>query len=230
MTKHARDLLHHAEAKGNSELKKIAQKAFNVSSKMLKVRDTKRYSDIRDLEHHTEDLLTALRTERKKLTDDDCPTCGDFEKRLDDYEKPLNREYPQLSNSVQTEEIHMTTMQNLIGSFAGKGISEVTSRYVTGASFGIQNKTLLNLGIGLGIDLLALRDVKKSKKILPKKAGVSLVSAANFLIADEIGDLVAGYIPAVAVARVAPIRVAPSVSVATGGVPQFSNGKHIFVD
>lgn len=224
MSKHSRDLLHHAEAREDSELKKIAQKAFDISSKMLGVKDKKLYSEIRDLEHHTEDLLTGLRTERKKLTKNDCPECGEMKKVIERIKraKPLNRESNKISNSIQGKEIHMS-LKPLIGSFVGKGISEVTTRFVPGATFGVANKTLINLGIGIVVNALSVM----KKEHMMGRAGEYIVPAANFLLADEVGDLVAGYIPA-APAAVVPAAM-PTVGVAAM-VPQFQNSKHVFVD
>jgi len=154
-----------------------------------------------------------------------CKACGEFEERLENYDdetKGLNRGTNKFFNMKDN-------MKALVGSFVGKGISEVTSRYVSGSNFGIANKTLVNIGVGLGIDLLYLKK-RKGKTLLPAKMEVPLVSAANFLIADEVGDLVAGYIPSAGV-RMAPVaRIAPTVSIGNGGVPQFANGKHIYVD
>jgi hypothetical protein len=81
MTKHARDLLHHAEQSNDSELKNLAEKAFDISSEMVGVKDKKLYSDIRDLEHHVEDLLTGLRDKRKKIQYSGalCTVCGNTE-------------------------------------------------------------------------------------------------------------------------------------------------------
>lgn len=224
MTKHARDLLHHANARKNTELRKVAKRAFDISSKMLKVKDRNLYSEIRDLEHHTEDLLTGLRTERKKLTNDDCPTCGNMENallKIENETKSINRGYDKSLNMKG---------KSLIGAFLGKGVSEATSMYVPGENFGVANKSLVNLGIGLGINALDL--LSKRKSILPAKAIPVLVPMANFLIADEVGDIVKSYIPVAPPATavsVAPRAVSVS-SPSNGTVPTYSNGKHIFVD
>ena len=74
------------------------------------------------------------------------------------------------------------------------------------------------------------------KKDRLKKMAYPAVSAANFLLVQEIGDMLLGMVPMAA--RVAPrVAMAPAgvakVSVAaTPGVsvPSYSNGKHIFVD
>lgn len=231
MTKHARDLLHHAEAEGDSELKEIAQKAFNISSNMLGVKDKKLYSDIRDLEHHSEDLLTALRTERKKLTLEKCTTCENLEEtveRIKERAKTLNRATDKISNSIQDKEILMakeTIIQPLVGSFIGKGVETVTTKFITGTTFGVSNKTLANLGIGIAIDAIAL--------LRPgtfRRAELPLVVAGSFLIANEVVNIAAGFIPGIPATTPAP---APATYVPTAvsvGVSQFSNGKHIFVD
>jgi len=239
MSKHSRDLLHHAEARGSSELKEIAQKAFDISTKMLGVKEKKLYSDIRDLEHHSEDLLTALRTERKKLqwkeNNEKCTTCERLEESVERLKtaKTLNRDSDKISNSVQDKEIAMVNeiIKALGGSFVGKGVSIVTPRFVTGSTFGVQNKTLVNLGLGIGICALALL-----KPGTLRKFEMPAVIAASFLIASEVGDMAAQYIPAGIPAGYAPAPspAAPAGYVPTNsvsmGVAQFANGKHIFVD
>lgn len=241
MSKHSRDLLHHAEAKGDSELKRHAEKAFEISSKMAGVKDRKQYSEIRDLEHHAEDLITGLRTERKKLQgndESDCPTCGFTPKHL-------NRGDDQELNSSNSGGISMkmkdSIKNSLVGGFVGKGISVATPMVVTGTTAGVANKTIANLVIGVGLEALALY------KKLPAKAEYPVAIAGGNLIANEIVDLLMGYIPAPAPAAMAMVATnagAPAAAVgvspgiqpyattfgAAGGSAGYSNGSLIFID
>jgi Mn-dependent DtxR family transcriptional regulator len=77
ITKHASDLLHHAEVSGDEKAKEVARKALEIRDyglKMIGVSDVERYKLIRDLEHHLEDLLLGLRELRKALSRE-CPSC-----------------------------------------------------------------------------------------------------------------------------------------------------------
>jgi len=239
MSKHARDLLHHAEARGDSELKEIAQRAFEISSRMLGVKDRGLYSDIRDLEHHAEDLMTALRSKRKALTKGDCPECGTMRKAMEKT-KALNRNATQElisvskhgGNLIMSKELVMSA---LAGSALGKGVSVVTPMVIPGATMGIANKTLANVAIGGVLTGLTLYGK------VPSKYEMAVVVAGTSLIATELIDLLMGYVvpsaamPSPAPAAAAAMRMGGAQLYATsygapGASAQYSNGSLIIVD
>jgi hypothetical protein len=203
------------------EIRKLRKDNIN-----MKLQPDEAIKRIRDIRNDFESHIPGHNVE-------ECKSCGNADEiigKLRDDTKDLNRDSNKLTISIQKKEINMEVIKPLVGNFVGKGISEATRMFVPGATFGVANKTLINLGLGLAIDVLALMGNKR-KKILPTKMEVPLVGAANFLIADEVGDLVAGYMPTPAATVRAPtaaVRIASPAAAA--GVSQFANGKHIFVD
>lgn len=173
-----------------------------------------------------------------------CESCIPLEDVIKEYlrePKHLNRGSTQRLNISLKHGGNMvkeSITNSLIGGFVGKGISTATPMVITGATFGIANKTLANLGIGVVLEALAMYGK------LPAKAELPLTAAGGFLIADEVVDLVMGMVPAPAPAAVAaPIAaVAPTAAVgapaavyrtgfgAPGVSPQYADGSLIFVD
>jgi hypothetical protein len=243
MTKHARDLLHHAEAMEDSRLREIAEEAFEISSDMLGVKDRKRYSEIRDLEHHTEDLLTALRTERKKLSHKECETCGPAGKLMSRFlekAKDLNTNSDQelIVNLKHGGHMKDVVVNALVGNLVGKGVSVATPMMIPGATMGIANKTIANVVIGgvlTGASLMGK---------LPSKIDMLGAVAGTNLIASELVDLLMGYagmgmVVAPAAVGAAAVRAVPASGgtypyATTFGAPgasaEYSNGGLIFVD
>jgi len=204
MTKHARDLLHHAEARGDSELKQLAERAFEISSDMLEVKEKGLYSDIRDLEHHAEDLITGLRVKRKELTGE-CTTCDKTEnamKRFMAGAKHINRGGAQLSN-IEKMEVNMEK-ELVINAIAGNLGGNVVSRYITpmvpAVIPGVSGKTTGDLAIGGIVTALSLYEKLG-------KANVAGAILGTNLLATGILDIAMGLIPSGA-----PIAAPPAVS------------------
>ena len=228
MTKHARDLLHHAEAKGDSELAQLAEKAFNIASDMQGVKDKHLYSDIRDLEHHAEDLITGLRTERKKLSG--CHSCSEIQNSIVAV-KGLNTATQQYSN-IKTGGYTMDKedlVQVAAGSFGGKAVSVVTPLVVPAGAMlpGVQNKTIVNLVIGGALTGLALYGKLGKYDLAGAVAGTNL-------IANEVVDFAMGMVP---VAAAAPPAAAVAARMAPGnlygttfGAGTPSNGSLVYID
>jgi len=229
MTKHARDLLHHAEARGDSELKYLAEKAFGIASDMQGVKDKHLYSEIRDLEHHAEDLITGLRTERKKLSG--CQSCSGIQNSIS-AAKSLNTMSPQYSN-IKTGGFLMDKedlIQVAAGSFGGKAASVVTPMVVPAGAIvpGVSNKTLANIVIGGALTGLALYGKLGKYSLAGAVAGTSL-------IANEVVDLAMGMVPAGAVytppAAAVAVKMAPANLYGTSfGAGGPSNGSLVYID
>lgn len=66
--KHAADLLAHMDSADGENYKK-AQALFYDIARRVNLADPEMYKKIRDLEHETEDVLTVLRDQRKKVMD-----------------------------------------------------------------------------------------------------------------------------------------------------------------
>ena len=222
MTKHARDLLHHAEARADSELKQLAEKAFGIASDMQGVKDKQLYSEIRDLEHHAEDLITGLRTERKKLSG--CRSCSEIQKGLNTASSQ--------HFSIKTGGFLMDKedlIQVAAGSFGGKAVSVVTPMVVPAGAIvpGVSNKTLANIVIGGALTGLALYGKLGKYSIAGAVAGTSL-------IANEVVDLAMGMVPAGAVytppAASVAVRMAPANLYGTSFGAGASNGSLVYID
>jgi hypothetical protein len=142
-----------------------------------------------------------------------CESCGpvdDILKKLGT--KHLNTGTDQELNIDSNHGGNMPKEKNLVlnalaGNFVGKGVSVATPMVVTGSTAGIANKTIANVGIGAVLSGLALYGKLKKANYLGAVAGTNL-------IANEVVDLLMGYLP---VNGTPPATVMAPAAVASAG-------------